>query len=113
MEKLIVIYCVLILCIVFAILGLLLKDEKTKIGKMKGKLILTCVSLIAGLILHLNYMVLPWARQQKGELVAFTNFGVLAFVFSLLVLCLFNNFFAAKAKHIAQGNVVLKKASSS
>jgi len=101
MEKMILIYCILILCIVFAILGLLLWDEKNKAGKKansKSNLILAGVSLIAGLVLHLNYIILPWAREQKGELAAFANFGVLAVVFSVLMLFLCKSLFTAKAK---------------
>jgi len=99
MEKMILIYCILILCIVFAILGLLLWDEKNKAGKKvdsKSNLILAGVSLIAGLVLHLNYIILPSAREQKGELAAFANFGVLAIVFSILIMFLFKRLFTAK-----------------
>lgn len=89
----------------------MLWDEKTKIGKIKSKLILTCVSLISGLVLHLNYLILPWVREQKGELVALINFGVLAVAFSLLIMCLFKSFIVSKAKHSLRGNINLKNAS--
>ena len=100
MEKMILIYCILILCIVFAILGLLLWDVENKAGKKvdsKSNLILAGVSLSAGLVLHPNYIILPWAREQKGELAAFANFGMLAVIFSVLMLFLFKSLFAAKA----------------
>jgi len=99
MEKMILIYCILILCIVFAILGLLLWDVKTKASKKvntKSNLILAGVSLSAGLILHLNYIILPWVREQKGELAAFANLGMLAVMFSVLMLFLFKSLFTAK-----------------
>ena len=109
MENIIATYCIFILFLVFAILGLMLWDDETKLrGKAKDKLILICISLIGGLVLHLNYIILPWTKAQKGELVAFISFGALAVPYSLLILSLFKSFFASKAKIHSKGKYLNK-----
>ena len=90
MEKLIIIYSALIIFLLVAILVLLLWQEENLTGErinFRENLLATCVSMIGGLILHLNWLILPWAREQKGDLLAFMNFGIVAVTFSLLIVC--------------------------
>ncbi|TXK52188.1 hypothetical protein FVR03_01850 [Pontibacter qinzhouensis] len=75
MEKLITIYCVLLLCLVFTILGILLwnaEGKSLKAGAAKDNLLLACASLIAVIILHVNWLLLPWSREQHGDVYAFS-----------------------------------------
>ncbi|KAA5541675.1 hypothetical protein [Adhaeribacter rhizoryzae] len=102
MEKLIFIHSALILILLVAVLGLLLWEEINEANQVmdsKTTPLLSCVSLIAGLILHLNWIILPWAREQKGDLVAVANFGVLVITFSLLIWYWYKSFIDWKAKH--------------
>ena len=72
---------------------------------VKNQLALGCLSIISGLILHLNYIVLPEAIAQKGVVYAFTIFGVLAATFSLLILYFIKSFLTVKTK--SAGNVMV------
>lgn len=102
MEKQIFIYSALILILLVTILGLLLWEEESEpcqIAGLKKTLLLTCVSIIAGLILHLNWLILPWAKDQAGELVALLNFGFLAVTFALVIWCLYKSFIASETNH--------------
>ena len=101
MENLILTYCFLILFLVFSIMGLMLWEAKAKHRKratLKNQLTLCCISFISGLILHLNYLMLPEAIAQKGALIAFTILGVLTATFSLSIVFLFKSFFPSKTK---------------
>ena len=101
MEYITITYCVLILFLVFGIIGLMLGEAEPKSHKkaaLKTQLVLGCLTIISGLILHLNYLMLPEVIAQKGAVYALTIFGVLAATFSLSIVCLFKSFFPSKTK---------------
>ncbi|KAA3437704.1 hypothetical protein [Rufibacter hautae] len=74
MEKLIILYCLLIVALLGVLLVLLLfmtVNKPEDALSRHEKVLFACGGMIGLIILHLNWLLLPWSRQQKGDAVAF------------------------------------------
>ncbi|MBC3538831.1 hypothetical protein ACFSC6_20495 [Rufibacter sediminis] len=92
MEKLIILYCILILVLIGVILCSLLfvKNQAAQNAlSLQEKVLFACGGLIGLLILHLNWLLLPWSREQKGDVVAFSSTILLTLLLFVPIFFLF------------------------
>ncbi|WP_210489366.1 hypothetical protein [Rufibacter aurantiacus] len=83
MEKLIILYCLLIVALlgVLLVLPLFMTVKKPDNAHSRHeKVLFACGGMIGLIILHLNWLLLPWSREQKGDAVAFSTIILLTFL---------------------------------
>ena len=103
MEKLILIYCLFIALLLFGIVLLLLKEEEQPHeDEISGtnKWLLALCSPIVLMVLHLNMLLLPWQREHRGDVVAFSILTIVVLFCALpLLYLLFTTFISSRSHH--------------
>ncbi|MFT2011228.1 hypothetical protein ACMA1I_21335 [Pontibacter sp. 13R65] len=81
MEKLIIIYCLLIILLMLVVLGLLIWEKQLKARFRhfsKEKCFLAIASMVGFMLLHLNWTFLPWYISTYGDLASIGIFMLLS-----------------------------------
>ncbi|CAN5333373.1 hypothetical protein BH23BAC1_BH23BAC1_27340 [soil metagenome] len=85
MEDLILIYCIIIFLIIGVIAFLLISGEEYKLNREnilsnKIRLIYGGATLVGLLVLHINWMLLPWRLEEQG-LIPLLNLAGFTFIY--------------------------------